>query len=173
MTSFLDELLETQKSRNDLMKWKLVVVSALGAAGLGFVENKSGLNLHLIIIMIPIACVYIDLLCRNLSVRRKRIIYFMADLKDDNFETDIKYAQFYRNIKKESGRSLESFAVLWSTILISLGVILIGFFLKDIASMKVLFISIGIIVIFLSWFVERRFQFENRTIEKINTKSNS
>jgi len=34
METLRSEIIESQKARNDLMKWKLLLVSGLGAAGL-------------------------------------------------------------------------------------------------------------------------------------------
>ena len=35
------ELVEAQKARTDFIKWKLLLVSGLGAAGLGFTKSPS------------------------------------------------------------------------------------------------------------------------------------
>jgi hypothetical protein len=164
--AIFSELLAAQTTRDELMKWKLIVVSALGAAGLGFIENKTLFDLHLIIAIIPFACVYIDLLCRNLSVRTKRINHFITTLSnDESIEIDIKYAQFYQDIKKLSGQSLESYALIWSTILISIIVSLIGIIRKDSYFVQLLFISSGLLSIVLSWLVERRYKFEKETLK--------
>lgn len=34
-----DEIIESQKARTDLMKWKLILVAAIGAAGFGIGSN--------------------------------------------------------------------------------------------------------------------------------------
>ncbi len=39
-----NELIETQKVRSDLMKWKLLIVSGVGGAALGF--SRSGPTCH-------------------------------------------------------------------------------------------------------------------------------
>ena len=65
----LQERLESQKSRNGLMKWKLIIVSALGSAALGLFKFDGASKLYLITIVIPMACVYVDLICRTLSLR--------------------------------------------------------------------------------------------------------
>ena len=41
MDSLREEIRESQKARTDLMKWKMVLVASVGAAGLGF-TSKSG-----------------------------------------------------------------------------------------------------------------------------------
>jgi len=36
MSALRDEIIEAEKARSDFLKWKLIIVSGLGGAGLGF-----------------------------------------------------------------------------------------------------------------------------------------
>jgi hypothetical protein len=71
--AFKNEIIEAERSRTDLLKWKLILVAALGAIGLGI--NSPGstlqptLSLHLVLCLIPLVCVYVDLLCSHLGMR--------------------------------------------------------------------------------------------------------
>lgn len=63
-----EEIIEAQKIRSDLLKWKVVAIAVLGATGLGL----SGKNLpftDLVLCAIPFVAAYIDMLCRHLSLR--------------------------------------------------------------------------------------------------------
>jgi len=40
MSSLREEIVASEQLRSDLVKWKLIIVSALGAAGLGFTEHS-------------------------------------------------------------------------------------------------------------------------------------
>ena len=71
------ELNAAQKARDELMKWKVVAVTLVGAAALGFSESSPS-GAHLALAVIPFACAYVDLLCRNLSVRSKRVSRFLS-----------------------------------------------------------------------------------------------
>jgi hypothetical protein len=52
---------------SDLLKWKLVLVAAIGTVGLGLTESEVG---HpIVLIGIPLICAYVDLLCRHLTLR--------------------------------------------------------------------------------------------------------
>ena len=63
---FRTEIVEAQKGRTDLLKWKLILVAALGALGLGIngfsKDAKPALSLDLALCLIPLVCVYVDLL---------------------------------------------------------------------------------------------------------------
>lgn len=157
MSALSEELSLAQSARQELMKWKLIVVSALGAAGLGFVENKINFNLHLVILLIPFSCVYIDLLCRNLSIKTKRIAFFLSTLKDnsDN-DTDIKFAKFYLSLKTKSGLSLETYALVGSSITISLIIAIAGFIIEE-GHLAWLFLLSGLLSIFISFLIELRY----------------
>ncbi len=128
-SAIFKEMLASQKRRDDLMKWKLIVISALGAAGLGLVENKCFDNLQLILTVIPVACVYIDMLCRYLSLRTKRINSFISTLDEPN-DIDVKYAKFYLNLRPKAGGTLESYALFLSTIFYIPGDMQVGVFDK-------------------------------------------
>lgn len=69
MDTLRTEVVEAQKARNDFIKWKLLLVSGLGAAGLGFTRSLTLPNADLVLCCIPFVCAYVDLMCRHLSLR--------------------------------------------------------------------------------------------------------
>ena len=71
-----NEVIEAQKARSDLLKWKIIVVAALGATGLGLTEKESRPYADLVLGCIPFVCAYIDALCRHLSLRIRVICQF-------------------------------------------------------------------------------------------------
>jgi hypothetical protein len=75
MEKLRDEILEAEKARSDLLKWKLVLVAAIGTVGLGFGQSEVG---HpIVLIGIPLVCAYVDLLCSHLTLRIHVIGNFM------------------------------------------------------------------------------------------------
>lgn len=74
------ELIETQKTRSELIKWKLLLVSALGATGLGFAKTKSDLNAEVLLCCIPFVCAYVDAQYVNLSLRIMGIATFFREV---------------------------------------------------------------------------------------------
>src|SRR5450631_3789478 len=72
MSSLREEIVASEQLRSDLVKWKLIIVSALGAAGLGFTEHSEHTGFsyaYLVLVLIPFVCFYVDLLCRHVSIR--------------------------------------------------------------------------------------------------------
>jgi hypothetical protein len=102
------------------MKWKVFVVAAIGAAALGFSDKAPSSAAPLALAVVPFVCAYIDLLCRNLSVRSKRASGFLASQSDAAEPSPVvRYEQWYQTHKEKTGRALESFALLGSTALLS------------------------------------------------------
>lgn len=74
-----EEILESQKMRSELLRWKLILCAALGAAGFGLSSGSSSSPIALLA-LIPLACVYVDLLCTNINLRMILIgRYFSAN----------------------------------------------------------------------------------------------
>jgi len=63
-----DEILQAQKQRGEFLKWKLVLVAALGSAGFGLGDKSD--KSHLILLgLVPFVCLYVDLLCYSINLR--------------------------------------------------------------------------------------------------------
>ena len=78
MITLRTELIEAQKARSDLMKWKPLIVAGVGGAALGFSgNNDAAANAHFALAVLPLACAYVDLLCRSLSLRTKAVGLFI------------------------------------------------------------------------------------------------
>ena len=155
------------------MKWKLIIIAVVGAAALGFSKSDPLPHSELALCLIPFACCYIDLLCRNLSIRTKMIGQFMAK-NDDPFElfylgfkgeaTDIT-----NEYQKENRKmlSLESLALRWSSYFVSVVIIPVGtiVYLLDAGPIRwhmifpvSLFVIAGVCGIFFSLAVENRYR---------------
>jgi len=78
--SLREELIETQKTRTALIKWKLILVSVLGATGLGFMESNSQINAELLLCLVPLVCAYVDMQYENLSFRIMAIATFLREV---------------------------------------------------------------------------------------------
>jgi len=74
------EIIETQKARNELIKWKLLLVSALGAAGFGFADSNNKINTEVLLCCIPFVCAYVDSQYMNLSLRIVNIATFFREV---------------------------------------------------------------------------------------------
>jgi hypothetical protein len=69
MDKLRDEILQAQKIRSDLLKWKLGLIGTIGAAGLGFAGAAELQHADLVLCALPPVAVYVDLLALHLTLR--------------------------------------------------------------------------------------------------------
>jgi hypothetical protein len=138
------EILNSQQARSDLLKWKLGLVGALGAVGLGLAGADTPGHADLVLCAVPFVSVYVDLLCRHLSLRILVIgRYFAVSGARERSEREelARYENFVeqtRSLNIKSSRSdegnrrgadafsLEEWAISWSSGIIATGVAVYG-----------------------------------------------
>ena len=94
------EIIESEKSRIDLLKWKFIVIAALGSIALGVgIKNSSQIPQEATLCLIPLVCVYVDLLCKHLNLRILVISRFIRtySLPKEEEEKEIVFYQEYEN----------------------------------------------------------------------------
>jgi hypothetical protein len=69
MEKLRDEILQAESTRSDLLKWKLGLVGAIGAAGLGFAGSAQLRHADLALCVLPPVAIYVDLLALHLTLR--------------------------------------------------------------------------------------------------------
>lgn len=140
MESLRNELIETQKVRTDLIKWKLILVSTLGAAALGFTKIDSKINTEILLCCIPFVCAYTDMQYTNLALRISGIATFIRKIPiQQNHESIyIKNYEIFMNevrlkiqanVKSLGEYSLQTLVMLGSSLLFSISIGVYG--LKD------------------------------------------
>ena len=112
-----DEIIESQKTRSDLLKWKFVICAALGGIGFGFANNSGVMSISLLA-LIPLACLYVDLICTNLNIRIINIGSYFSKIKNDQYE------RFIGN--RRVSFSLEDWALYGANYIISVLLVLTG-----------------------------------------------
>jgi hypothetical protein len=147
-----DEIVETQKGRLDLFKWKLIISASLAAIGLGFGSDlavKAGQatlatlaataqprdpdpifsSMHLTLCLIPLACSYVDLLCVNLQLRMLVIGRFFEAFPDKKLP-EIHFMKLYEIFcaTNRNAYCLDDLAQFWSTAFVSLLIVIAGCF---------------------------------------------
>jgi hypothetical protein len=153
LQSFKLEIIEAEKSRIDLLKWKFLLIAILGSIGLSL-KHSSIVEPYFTLCLIPLVCVYVDLLCKHLNIRILVLGTFIKmsrslalDLKD-NPALDLSqlYEEFCHELRQPRSReknnkkttknthknmtfALEDLAQEWSTIICSIFVITIAFIL--------------------------------------------
>jgi hypothetical protein len=117
--SLRSEIVESQKARIDLMKWKIILLAAIAVVGLGLDVGKKGLPV--VLAMIPLVGAYVDLLCVHNSLR---ILVIAAHLRKDDGQAG-DYEKFCENHRRAF--LLESLALFGTTLLASLLVFYVSF----------------------------------------------
>jgi hypothetical protein len=125
-----EEVLTSQGVRSDLLKYKLVAVGGIGAVGLGLAGAEVRGNADLVLAAVPLACLYIDLLCRHLSLRILVIGTFIRRQGEGSVAAYETFADNARELpdghRTKSAFALEDWAVSWSTLVLSAAVLAYG-----------------------------------------------
>jgi hypothetical protein len=130
MDSLRTEILQAQNTRSDLLKSKLGLVGVIGAVGLGLAGSKSSAHADLVLCAVPLLCVYVDLLCRHLSLRVLVIGTFMrrqmatpgAARETRDQQVLSAYEHHAHEARSHGAFDLEDWAVTWSTAALSIAV---------------------------------------------------
>src|ERR1700736_1282309 len=102
------EIIEAQKARSDLFKWKIILVATLGAVALGLGPPPAGsaasrFSNDYLLCIIPFVCLYVDILCSHMNLRMLVIGHYLrlAHLKrkDPNDAEYEDFAQAARSMK--------------------------------------------------------------------------
>ncbi len=112
------EIVEAQRSRTDLMKYKLVVTAALGAVALGVGPAAGTRQVPYVVGIIPLVCLYVDAVCHHNDIRIMVIGRYLRSEGLHGYET---LAQELRE-----KFNLERVALEWSSLAISIGLVAFG-----------------------------------------------
>ena len=118
-----DEIVASQKARHEFMKWKLILVAAIGAAGLGlshFDHDWPGKGI--LLALIPFVSIYVDAVCFHNDLRIMAIARFLrTQTKDLEMK---KYEEYC--FQNRAIFSLEDFALVGTTLPVSLFILILG-----------------------------------------------
>jgi hypothetical protein len=171
MEKLRDEILQAEQTRSDLLKLKLSLVGGIGALGLGFYGSGTLEHAELVLAVIPMVSVYVDLLCRHLTLRIVVIGTFLRNLEqrgvsNGNVLRDYEqFAQDVRSLPRPRGRNgyisvfaLEDWALSYSTYALSGGVLAYGVYLvaQD-SALPILFLLSGGTGLAATLFANRRY----------------
>lgn len=140
-----DEIIDAHQSRSDFLKWKLILVAALGAAAFGLGEKTT--PAPLLLALIPWVCLYVDLICSSLNMRQIIIGAFYARTVQDSYE---RFVQQHRRAFE-----MEDWALYRSSNVLCLIVLVVG---PCMIPWPAGWIPVGsaMLGLALSWLVERR-----------------
>jgi hypothetical protein len=120
MEKLRDEILQAENTRSDLLKWKLGLVGAIGAAGLGFAGSIELRHADLVLCALPPVAVYVDLLALHLTLRIRVIGAFFRTAGATEAPAYWSYEEFAHG--KRSAFELEDWALFYSTYALSAAV---------------------------------------------------
>lgn len=125
VASLRSEIIESQKSGADFLKWKLIATATVASilAGVGQKEAAPE-ELHLLIFLIPLICAYVDLVSLDLAVRILTIGAYLRTHGD-------VYEQWVERVRTTEGKNPFAFApiaVHGSSLAISLTILLVGWY---------------------------------------------
>ena len=132
--SLRSEIVESQKSQVDLLKWKLVAAAALGALALtprGEVSIVSA-EMRLLLCFVPLVCVYVDLISVHLMLRMVVIGTYLRLSKAPSGSDVLDYESWLAQVRyRRHGDPLafEVLALHGSSFLFSALVLVAGFVL--------------------------------------------
>lgn len=182
--AFREEIIETQKARSDLLKWKLVITAALAAVGLGVTtssSNKPSVDIDLALCLIPFVCAYVDLLCYHLNLRMFVINKFFKRIKTtnksqiqtnksqvhDDLLRSIRLIHDYEETceKVRFAFELESSTLKWSSIVLSLLVIAYSYYANTRIN-AIWFLLAGILGVIMAYLSERVYEYKCKELER-------
>ena len=115
------EVIESQKSRSELLKWKIIVVSILATVGLGV--SKDIEKLELAFCLIPLVCAYVDALCLHLNLRIFSIgKWHKLEIGKElfhEFQYMKHYEEFIQRAYECGAYRLEKLTILFSSLIIN------------------------------------------------------
>lgn len=84
VTSLRAEIVETQKTGADFVKWKLIATATVASLlfGVGRTQVTNEDHLQLLICLIPLICAYVDLVSSDLAIRILAIAAFLREHGD-------------------------------------------------------------------------------------------
>ena len=116
--SLRDEIVSSQITRTEYLKLKLITVAAIASAALGLGQSSGPPDrYHYLLCLIPFACVFCDLLCAHLALKIHVIAVFLR-CEGDSYEA------FVRDVRAQNVFILESAATWYSSITLSLLILL-------------------------------------------------
>jgi predicted ATPase len=155
LEAFRNEIVEAEKGRMDLLKWKLLLIAGLGTVGFGLSSSgkstSSVLSPHLLLCLIPLVCIYVDSLCQHLQMRILVISEFFRNYKYQGRDIDMMRFRAYEKFCHDARLVflLEDLAQHILTIFFSLLILVIAFTFESVQADRTTFLisgSLGIVL---------------------------
>jgi hypothetical protein len=176
------EIIESQKSLSDFMKWKLIAIASIGSVVLGSFDltNPTAVpKFGLLIALIPLLCAYIDLISVHLILRIIVIGVYIQKAKQPQLVADgaqtVDYEAFVNRVLNErrnyfiSPFGLETAALHVSTLILAIFVVLVGNYWAVSFVEKLIYNACAIIGFAIPLFLLLTFKLRVQTITTVST----
>lgn len=135
-----DEIIESQKAQASFTRWKILLVTIFGAAGLGVLPyGRFSEGSLALLALLPLVCLYVDALCYHSGIRVMVIARYLrgSDSSEDQQPatdgsdyntTDLVAARDYENyvVSTRDRFNMEGFALLWVSRFVSVAVAIVA-----------------------------------------------
>ena len=128
-----EEIITSQQTEGNLTRWKLLLIAAIGASGLGFLNDSPFTERTMALLaLLPLVCLYVDALCFHSGRRVMTIAKYLRNvdpnLSPDGMRSEMEEARRYELFcrKNRSEFGLEGIALLSVSLLLSMGVAIAG-----------------------------------------------
>jgi hypothetical protein len=118
-----DESVAAQTMRFDLAKFKLVTTAVLGSIAIGAGTSANTEKLPYVIGLIPLVCIYIDLIADSKQIQ---LLVIGAFLKTQKTGVLAAYEKFCAELRKEKSIFIDSYAFFYSTAFLCIAIFLFG-----------------------------------------------
>jgi hypothetical protein len=148
--AFRTEIIENQKARVDLVKWKLIIVAAVFAWSLNKDASNSQQLSFLAISLVPFVCLFVDSQCFHINLRTLVIGQFLRLYKPEPRDQS-QYEMFVHELRTGHGLTnifeLEQGVLTISTCFLCIGVIswpIVVSFCLDVPPLTAMTVQVGI-----------------------------
>jgi energy-converting hydrogenase Eha subunit C len=120
-----DEIIESEKSQADFLKWKLVALAGIASVSLGFGSaNSVPKGAALLVCLIPVICLYVDLISLHIMIRIITIgIYLkISGSRYEQLAFELRDRTFANPFAFEAG-VLHGSSLFFNIIIVALGFI--------------------------------------------------
>jgi hypothetical protein len=122
-----NEIVESEKTQADFLKWKFILIAAVGSVSLGFTSSttSSTEGAQFLLCLVPLLCAYVDLVSLHIMGRITTLGNYLKRTGDF-------YEEFVFTIRSRTGTSpyaFEALALHGSSIALNLILIGMGFLL--------------------------------------------
>ena len=146
-------IIETQKTQADFIKWKLFASATIGAASMGLYGapqngNPNANLLNYLVCLIPLICAYSDAMFFHLWFRIKIIGEYFRTKSDSCFSKYEKEIAAFRANKTITSKwfLIERYAVVGSSLILNLLVLVFGLVVGKNVIIYAIFTVIGIVL---------------------------